>query len=133
MLKNCVKIYDAKTYIPIHIYFFPRSFYIETVIEEIVQNVKDITICITDLVSFLHYISFFFFYGVIRSLAQLNFEICSFATHCFLRFDVTRGNHDSDLDEQINSCIDNFRIKYPNAYSGKSWKLIEKALKTQKI
>lgn len=46
---------------------------------------------------------------------------------------MTRGNHDSDLDGQINSCIDNFRIKYPNAYSGKSWKLIEKALKTQKI
>lgn len=69
---------------------------------------------------------------------KLEFEICSFATHCFLRFEwytiyVTRGNHDSDLDEQINSCIDNFRIKYLNAYSGKSWKLLEKALKTQKI
>lgn len=46
---------------------------------------------------------------------------------------MARGIRDSDLDEQTNSRIDNFRIKYPNEYSGKSWKLIEKALKTQKI
>lgn len=55
--------------------------------QEIVQNVKDI--------NDLHYGSYFlfalfflfFFYGAVRSVAQLEFEICSFATHCFLRFE----------------------------------------------